>query len=167
MKNIDFRGATLQDKSFIEKLFIDGVKNNHYKASILDGSTIEYLIKGERNLLDNSTPQAAICYLGNKDIGFLIMSSRQGGIVEFHYFSLLKEYRDKGYGDIIVKKIQSMYKQNAKNAPIFMARCSDSSSAMKKVFVNNNFKKKEGSEAGWSTYIKCDDKTLENDLLNN
>lgn len=47
-----------------------------------------------------------------------------------------------------------------------MARCSDSSSAMKKVFVNNNFKKKECSESGWSTYIKCDDKTLENDLLN-
>ena len=99
MQNIDFRGATLQDKSFIEQLFNDGVNDNHYKASILDGSTIEYLIKGEKNLLDDSIPQAAICRLNNKDIGFLIMSSRPGGIVEFHYFSLLEDYRNKGYGD--------------------------------------------------------------------
>jgi hypothetical protein len=156
-------GATSKDILFIENLMIIDSNRGHYKKEFIENpltlkQTINTLISGKQ--LNNNgmlvTPQTAIVKTGNINIGFIVIGSMPSGLIEFWYFSLDDKYKGKGFGTQVIDFLEKQYESLSKSQdskPLFIARCSDNSNAMKKILIKKKYIKSTKSEPGWSTFI--------------
>ncbi|MFA7570970.1 MAG: GNAT family N-acetyltransferase [Sulfurimonadaceae bacterium] len=163
---LEFRPSTLKDVNFVRELFKIGVVNGHYKEEILYPNQIEALVQSKYNLADESQPQTLICTLANKPIGFIVITIRIGGIIEFHYLSFDEKYQNMGFGDLTIKYFEDACIKQCKGAPLFMVRCRESSHGMKSLLKKNNYNEKFLNDSNVTLFAKCTDKKFLTDFIN-
>lgn len=167
-KDIVFKNATLNDLSYIKKLFKEGVEEGHYKKRLIENSknfdeTIRAYIWGVHDVLRNAKPYTWIIYHKKDKIGFIIMSYHiHTEEIEFHYLSLEKKFQNKSLGTKVVKQMETDFFILSKEkinyqSKIFISRCNqEKSKQMIRVFIKNGYKidKYNDLEKGWAYLIK-------------
>lgn len=142
----DIIDTTPNDFEIIKTLFIEGVELGSYEKCILENQEqFETMVSQMTNSKHGQDIHGRIiltfscAVYEKKTIGFLVLAiDNKNKEVEIWYYSLLKEYRNKGIG---TKYFEVLFKMLKREFPDYslMVRCKQSSKGMTQILRNFNF----------------------------
>jgi len=135
--------ANISDLAFIYRCILSGARKGHYSFNAENAAVVKQMKKeiqsviGRQLLLDNRRAQASIYTLDGKRIAVLIMSdaSLNHDGVELYAISVIKQYQNCGYGNLILDEMLNRHL----NFDIY-ARCTQASEKMKHLLQKRNFR---------------------------